>query len=62
MILWIWLVLIIAILIWVERNSGHSKVTPHHDSMDYSYYTAPFLKDLKIWAMTFIVQPLPNIL
>ena len=38
MILWIWLVLIIAILIWVERNSGHSKVTPHHDSMDYSYY------------------------
>ena len=38
MILWIWLGLIIAILIWVERNSGHNKVKPHHDSMPYSYY------------------------
>ena len=38
MILWIWLGLIVAILIWCERNSGHSKVTPHHDSMPYSNY------------------------
>ena len=38
MILWIWLGLIVAILIWCERNSCHSKVTPHHDSMTYSNY------------------------
>ena len=45
MIFLVWGILILSVLIFCGMNSGHTRVTPHPDSMKGSFYEISNRKD-----------------